>query len=67
MVKKIMKPEDLEAFSANPHTCGGKLERDRSGASSRVVEVLDNTWMPRAVERLADTERLIHDHVKGKK
>ena len=34
------------------------MERNPSGASSQAVERLDNGLMPKAVERIADAERL---------
>ncbi len=45
--------------------CAGKMKRDVQVPSMQVVERLDNGLMPRAVERLADAERLFKDRAKG--
>ena len=41
-----------------PCACAAKMKRKARGASAQVVERLDNGGMPRALERLADAERL---------
>ncbi len=41
--------------------CGGPLHRAGQGPSTQVVERLDNGLMPRALERLADAERLFEE------
>ncbi len=41
--------------------CGAEVVRKPTGPSSQVVERLDNGMMPKAVERLADAERLYRD------
>jgi putative FmdB family regulatory protein len=45
--------------------CGGTLVRNPRGPSTQVVEKLDNGAMGRAVERLADAERLYHERSKN--
>lgn len=45
--------------------CGGDLRRAATGATSQVVERLDNGLMPKAVERLADAERLFQERAKN--
>jgi hypothetical protein len=41
-----------------PCACRAKMRRKARGPSTAVMERLDNGAMPRAVERLADAERL---------
>lgn len=41
--------------------CGGDLIRTGNGPSTAVYETLDNGAMVKAVERLADVERLIKE------
>jgi len=41
--------------------CQGVMKRQPKGVSSQVMEKLDNGAMPRAVERLADAERLYNE------
>lgn len=41
--------------------CGSEMSRSPSGLSSQTVERLDNGVMPKALERLADAERLYRD------
>lgn len=45
--------------------CGGIFQRAATGPSTQVMERLDNGAMPRAVERLADAERLYADRAKS--
>lgn len=45
--------------------CSTTLERAPSGATSQVKERLDNGLMPRAVERLADAERLFKERAQN--
>lgn len=42
-------------------SCGAQFRRAATGPSTQKVERLDNGAMPRAVERLADAERLFKD------
>lgn len=44
--------------------CGGALVRNPKGPSTQVVERLDNGAMGKAVERLADAERLYSERSK---
>jgi hypothetical protein len=54
--------ESLEASRAlRCRECGGPLHRAGLGPSTQVVERLDNGLMPRALERLADAERLFEE------
>jgi hypothetical protein len=41
--------------------CGAEMKRDRSPPSTQVLEHLDNGIMTRAVERLPDIERIMHE------
>lgn len=41
--------------------CGSDLTRAAKGASSKIVETLDNGIMARKVERLADAERIFKE------
>ena len=45
--------------------CPGVLRRAATGVSSQAVERLDNGLMPKAVERLADAERLFQERAKN--
>ena len=45
--------------------CGGKVRRTIKGPSVQVMEKLDNGSMVRAVERLADAERLSKERAKN--
>lgn len=48
--------------------CGGQFERNPSAVPSiRVVEVLDNGIMTKAVERPADAERLFRERARQPK
>lgn len=50
--------------------CGAVMVREISGPSSAVKERLDNGYMPRAIERYADAERLFrerNEHAKKNK
>jgi len=59
--KKLLEkePESLQC-----PVCGSDLVRDMKGPSARVVERLDNGVMPKALERLADAERLFKDRAE---
>lgn len=48
-------------------SCGGAMERDQRGPSSRVTEVIDTGGMPRSLERLADAERIYKERAKSGK
>lgn len=51
-----------DAMSTNCTACGvGMMRRRATGPGARKVETLDNGLMPRAVERLADAERLTQE------
>lgn len=41
--------------------CGGTMRRAPKPPTTNVVERLDNGFMPRAIERPADAERLYHE------
>ena len=43
--------------------CGTELIRDGSGPSTSIKEVLDNGAMPKAVERFADIEDMMHERI----
>jgi ribosomal protein S27E len=56
------------SYSAVPKdcgSCGGVLARAPTGPSTQVMERLDNGAMPRAVERLADAERLYEERARA--
>lgn len=57
--RAILKPE--QAKDERLCECGQTLKRDVQGPTTKVVERLDNGLMPRAVERLAETDRLIRE------
>ena len=48
-------------------SCGGVLVREASGPSQQVIERLDNGLMPKAVEQLADSPRLVKERKEGVK
>jgi len=52
------KKSKLNKDSLSCPKCNETMERNPSGASSQAVERLDNGLMPKAVERIADAERL---------
>lgn len=52
------KDENLKATCTN---CPADMVRDRGGPSSRVVEIRDNGIMGKAVEQVADAERIYYE------
>lgn len=58
-VRRIISPEQAQAKTLCPKPdCGGTLRRTPKPPTAQVVETLDNGWMTRKVERLADAERI---------
>lgn len=57
---RLRAPKDEDKRSVCPN-CPSDMVRDHGGASSRVVEVRDNGIMGKAVEQVADAERLYYD------
>lgn len=66
--RKILEPDKLNTIIGKTcwkPDCGGVWERDPTGPTNQVYERLDNGLMPRAVERLADAERLFKERAKN--
>jgi putative FmdB family regulatory protein len=58
-LKTIRKMLEIDPKAwAKSCQCGGNFRRKASGPSCQVMERLDNGAMPRAVERLAEVERI---------
>jgi hypothetical protein len=45
-------------------SCGQELRRDTTGPSTQTKEILDDGFMPRSIERLADADYLIKERVR---
>jgi DNA-directed RNA polymerase subunit RPC12/RpoP len=58
-IRKLMSVEEYRKAAVNCDSCGEPAARDLRGPTSRTMEVLDNGLMPRPVERLAETERIM--------
>jgi hypothetical protein len=56
-----------EEAQCPPECCGQAMKRTPRGATSRVVESLDNGVMTKRLERLADAERLFRERAKATK
>jgi hypothetical protein len=63
--RRILRPDQATAEIKCPtNACTGILKRTPKPPTSNVVETLDNGWMTKRVERLADVERLISDRAR---
>ena len=62
-VERILTPMQAREVVFCP-SCHDRLTRAPEGATSSVVETLDNGAMPRRVTRLADIEQIMHDRSK---
>lgn len=62
---KIRAAKDANRDLKCPN-CETPMARDPQGATSRVVETLDNGIMSRRVERLADVERIMDERSRLK-
>lgn len=59
LTKRIISVQDYEDSSGwITCECGFTALREMSGATTKTMEVLDNGYMARPVERLADAERI---------
>lgn len=58
-VRRIMAAADVG--QARCPACSGPLRRDARGPTVKVTETLDNGFMVRKLERLADAERLFKE------
>jgi len=47
--------------------CGQKMKRDPHPPTSRAIETIDNGFMPRAVEKLVDAQRLLKERAAVRK
>lgn len=65
MVQTRFLPCDTKFSMVECRDCGGKCRRTIKGPSVQVMEKLDNGSMVRAVERLADAERLAKERAKN--
>lgn len=61
--RKISTPEQQQTPQCPD--CVQDMVRDPTGPSSQKMERLDNSLMPRRVERLADAERLHKERSKN--
>lgn len=64
-VRILRRPEKAGDAVECPH-CKVPMKRNAQGASSKVVEVLDNGIMSRRVERLANIEEINKERSKIK-
>jgi hypothetical protein len=61
VIRRILPPDKSNIeFPCKPD-CGGIMRRAPRPPSTNVVERLDSGFMPRAIERPADAERLYHE------
>jgi hypothetical protein len=61
-LKRLMTPEQYKALepadSVPCKECGSQAHRTPSAATSQVNEVIDNGFMTRRLERIADAQRI---------
>lgn len=66
--RKILNHDQLDTVVGKlcgKTDCSGVWEREQTGPTNQVYEVLDNGLMPHKVERLADAERLFKERSKN--
>jgi predicted RNA-binding Zn-ribbon protein involved in translation (DUF1610 family) len=56
---------EADALKKSCPSCGSQVKREATGLSATLKECLDNGVMPRALERLADAERLYRDRAQA--
>jgi ribosomal protein S27E len=61
--RRICSPEEAKQ-PISCKQCSTTLERDPTGPTQQVKERIDNTLMPRAVERLSEAERLYKERAE---
>jgi hypothetical protein len=63
--RRIFKKIPDYSNLGNCNKCASPLEREATGATSQIVEFLDNGVMRKSVTRLARAEELIKDREKA--
>lgn len=59
--KKTLASSFAELGDKKICECGGIMKRIGTGPSTSIMEKLDNGWMPKAVVRYADAERIMKE------